>query len=391
MSRLIWILLCALLSVLSTANPSSAACVGNTCSLGGGLRYQIGNDLSIPLNGLPNLGNGLIEWGAGGLIVPMPGATIMQQDPAVPGSPRSLMLAPGQMTFDAPPAASPVFVAPDPLLQIGTNLDFSFPNAANGTRIFEAGGRPGPVIVTWCPGQPPPSVGFNPGCVSPGVGTVNGLVRYTATRNQFGGAGRPRIDGDATRFFNVAGAALPCAGVGCTIAVSRLVAGGFTGAAGGNFVETTTLPPVPNPTGVFTATVGPLGTVLAIGLTATDGMGNPIPFVGPGATTWGVPFTTGMITISVSQPLPSVVMRTGNDVRLANGEGLVTMVSGGLSSRTLGSLRAGAPPGSSVNSAVLTLNVPEPNSMLGALAVLTGIFLGSVAVRARRGHRSADQ
>ncbi len=375
------------------APPTQAqTCSGSTCPLGGQMRLQIGNGLPMPIS-LRAPGTGLIT-SQPGLIAAIPGATIMQGPPG-PGTPatdpRSLMLAPGQLTFDQT-TRSQVLVF-NAVFANRTNLDVSFPGTGlaisrpQGPVTFAAGGRTGPPVVSWCVGSPPPTASFNPGCLGPattamgGPTPVNGLVRFTATRNQFGGPALARRSGWARAYFNIGGlvpASLPCSGgLGCQVGVSSIQPPA-TAIWGARFAS----PPMlqasfMNSPGVFTATLGENGTILALGNPVTSN-GQPIPFTNQSAMSWGVPWTTGRLTISVPGGLsgPEVFVRTGVDGRNAAGSGIVTLVSGSLSSRPIS--------GPNGNRAWLTLKIPEPRVGLGALVAMAGLVAAHRVSRARR-------
>ena len=88
---------------------SAQTCSGSTCPLGGQMRMQIGNGLPLPISlGAPRTG---LITSQPGLVAAIPGATIMQ-GPASSGTPatdpRSLMLAPGRLTFDQATRSQPL-------------------------------------------------------------------------------------------------------------------------------------------------------------------------------------------------------------------------------------------------------------------------------------------
>ncbi len=381
-------------SMLGPPASSAQTCSGSTCPLGGQLRLQIGNGVPLPIS-LDFPRTGLIT-SQPGAIAAVPGATIMQ-GPAGPGTPatdpRSLMLAPGQLTFDQATRGKVLVVAANLGPYVATNLDFSFPatglapSRPQGTVTFAAGGRTGPPVVSWCVGSPPPTASFNPGCLGPatnaqgGPTPTNGLIRFTATRNQFGGPALARRSGWARANFNIGGllrASLPCSGgLGCQVGVSSIPFPA-TGIWGPRFASPPlVVPTFTKATGVYTASIGPNFTVFALGTPITS-QGQPIPFTAQPWTSWGVPWTTGRLTISVTAALngPEVFVRTGADGRNAAGSGIVTLVSGALSSRPVS--------GQNGNRAWLTLKIPEPRVGLGAFAALAGLFAAHRISRERR-------
>jgi len=367
----------AVVASMALAGAASAACVGSTCSLGGQLRAQIGNGLPLPitLNPAPS---GDLRWGQKGAIKATTGATIQQGTAAgTPATdPRSLMaIKPGIFHYDAPLVSIGVIKANIKVFAVQTNLGYTNPHpgttsmGASVPSLFPfapntlaAGGRTGPAVVSWCAGLPAPTASFNPGCDAPdafgftqttttaGAMSVtaplsNGLVRYTATKNQFGGAGGSRVLGTAMVFFNAGGLAvgdLPCTIAKnplCIAAVSQVLPGSV-GVNGRAFAGKVTNPAFMTATGVFTANIGGNGTINSIGAAVKDSMGNPIPFTGQAATSWGFPGTTGRLTISVTQNADApteleTFTRTGGDNRTAGGEGIVVLVGGAVSSRSI--------------------------------------------------------
>jgi hypothetical protein len=90
-------------------------------------------------------------------------------------------------------------------------------------------------------------------------------------------------------------------------------------------------------------------------------------------TSWGFPFTTGRLTISVTdRPGPGnleTFTRTGGDNRTSDGTGVVVMVSGSLSSRSI--FGPQLPHG---NRGWATYVIPEPSSILAAGAALFALL-----------------
>jgi len=438
------------------ANSAAAQCTASTCPLGlnTNSRGQIGNGLPLPITarqplgvpgtlptgppGTPGTGVATIIIDAGDRVAPKfhptnPIPNVFQQSPS-PGTPtnnpRSLMLPPGQFRVPqiaAPPnsklAKVPVFTLNPAVFQVNTSLLISNPRVGSPSPVLQAGGRTGPATLTWCPGTavtPIATAGFNPGCLSPQVnGTggstlFNGLARYVATKNQFGGPGTgtttgrvagpvctaggcsvggPRAVGtaNATVYHNVnglTGGVIPCQGpgfagtnviAGCQIAVSvpvPITNGVFGGPLGQQVV---------NPQGltlsaIRTASVGQNGTILGIGAIVPTGG----PFFNgawpqQGVTSVGLPATTGMLTISVTGqagPVPEIFKRSGYDGRNATGSGLLSLVGGALSNRTFS--------GPNANRTWITYWLPEPGALVAGTSAL--MMLGGChwLVRRRR-------
>ena len=107
--------------------------------------------------------------------------------------------------------------------------------------------------------------------------------------------------------------------------------------------------------------------------TNTPGLGGPGTGMGLGqtSTSWGGPLTTGMVTVQNipgGTVLPSTWSNTGNDQRTVGGQGMVSLVSGSLSSRNIS--------GPGTSRTLLTLQLPEPSMALGlfvGMAALVGV------------------
>jgi hypothetical protein len=390
---------------IALAGSATAACVGSTCSLGGQLRAQIGNGLPLPITFNP-APDGDLRWGQPGGILATASATIQQESPAPAGTPgtapRSLRIVkPGAFAYSGPLVSLGVIKNNIKVFAVQTNVSFTNPHpgtsefggpAIDGpfaTVTVAPGGRTGAAVVSWCAGLPAPTASGNPGCDAPdafGFSTTttngqtgvtqplsNGLVRYTATKNQFGGAGRGRTLGTAMIFFNAGGLAV--GNLPCTIGTQPLCIVGISTThpssapiIGGILAEKVTNPAFTTSTGVFTANIGGNGTINSVGAAVKDSMGNPLPFTGQAGTSWGFPGTTGKLTISVTQnqDAPTVLetfTRTGGDNRTAGGEGIVVLVGGAVSSRSIS--------GPNANRSWATYNVPEPSVIFAASA---GIF-----------------
>ena len=374
-----------------TGSAVAQSCTGTTCSLGGQQRAQIGVGLPIPITTLPAQ-TGLITSHPGA-IAAISGATIMQ---TTGPAPRKLTLSPAQFVYDEPPLQIGVFQANSAVFAVSTNLFVQNPNPDGGPAMLSAGGRPGPAIVSWCAGSPAPTGTFNPGCFGPnttalgGSPPTNGFVRYEATRNQFGGIASGKTVGTAQVFFNAGKLTqnqLPCAGgPGCLVAISQATPG-TAAVFGQNFGATVMNPPDVNPTGFRTASIAANGSLVlgspvptAAFPTPVDADGNGFQdFTGQGATSWGFPLTTGQLLISVTAALgdPEIFLRTGVDGRNANGSGIVTLVSGTLSARTLS--------GPNANRGWVTLKIPEPGVLAAGSSALLMLAGCHWLVRRRQG------
>jgi hypothetical protein len=402
------ILLLAFLVPLAFAGTASAqagaACLGTVCGLGGQLRAQIGDGLPLPISiapaqsgaftgitiqsvpatagALPLVGLGL---GQPGQVKPTPNATIMQ---TLGPAPRALTLMSNALQYDRVTAGSiGVFAFNQALFAVQTQLNYGAPHpgttgsgasvpGVGGSAMFSASGRSGLPTVSFCAGQSgTPGNNFNGNCTAPADALgVNGLARFTRTKNQFGGTSVSRILGTAQVYFNVNGlnlADVPCNGPGCEFQISEVnppLSGGTVGVAGDVFGASAMNPAFQTPTGVYTGSVGFNGTVLAVGNAVTvAGVG--LPFTGQAATSVGFPLTTGLLTISVTSVVgasPEIFVRSGTDARDVNGNGVVAMVTGSMSARSISLGNA--------NRTWVTYEIPEPSVLFSASAGLFVLF-----------------
>ena len=162
-------------------------------------------------------------------------------------------------------------------------------------------------------------------------------MRYTATRHQFGGPARANLGGamdlmarggDPAPCSYAGGANLQCLG---TAFLGTQAPTGVVGAAFGD--------------SVMVERTGPASGKLFVTVTAAGSVVNatPTPGMGPGlanhATSFGGPWTTGMLTVSVSfAPLgisPEYFILSGSDQRTPQGRGQVSLVSGAVVQSTL--------------------------------------------------------
>jgi hypothetical protein len=252
--------------------------------------------------------------------------------------PASVVIDPFQMTYDAAPINLPLFNSNPAVFQVKTDLSLNWPKEKIR---FMAGGRTGPPTATFC-GKPPSTTiikaGGNPGCAGGPIGT--GLLKYTATSHQFGGPAQGLVGGVADVALR-GGIAPPCAGgPGCVIAFFD--AGPASMAAVGAMFGFTnnTVPTAPSP-GAFFGVVGGAGTVLSLTQVLGPGLTN-------GGTSWGGPWTTGMLTASApTAGPPEKFTLSGSDARSTvsknkapgapdhGGIGNLSLVAGGFSQRSI--------------------------------------------------------
>jgi hypothetical protein len=283
----------------------------------------------------------------------------MQGTGAVP----SIMVPPSILTAPGNLVNVPVFLQNSMVFQVATSFRINVGGAGASSITLSAGGRTGPSTVTWCAGLPLPAGTYNPGCTAPNQGTLNGLVKYVKTVNQFGGAftGPAGITAGLANVALVAAFAPPCTTASvpngnCLVAfanapgVQPQAIGAYFGQVG---VST---PTVPNP-GLFPVDVTVGGAITKIGAGLGSGATNA-------ATSYGAPWTTGQLRVSVTAQFggtPEIFIRTGSDGRVS-GVGGISLISGAMSNRTLS--------GPNGNRGWLNLYVPEPTAALGAAGAL---------------------
>ncbi len=437
----------------STATAQAGlACSGTTCGLGGQIRGQIGDGLPLPISiapaqggsgpmatagpftaitiqtapatpsGLPLVGNGL---GQPGQIKPTTMATIQQG--AGPGA-RNLTLGPGVFHYGGQPQGSIGVVNFNAaVFAVQTNLTYDSPHPGTtpmgaaavtqesggaipiaGQGMFFAGGRTGAAIVSYYRGASalgsptnnfgngiPPSGAITPMAGDAGTPPINGLARFTATGNQFGGVSIGRANGTAKVYFNgvplIPNLDLPCkvtatplqgttaqgtfvpyqTGTDCQFSLSIVdleLSDATVGVAGGPFDGLGIGTAYTTPSGVHFGTIGFNGTIIGSGAVVTR-VGAGIAFTGQGNHGVGVPFTTGMLSVTVTEVVGAtseMFIRTGIDARDAGGNGVVSLVTGSLTARDISSGNA--------NRTWVTLEIPEPSAIFAASAGLFALF-----------------
>lgn len=423
--RVLLIAVFILAGTMLLAASAQAACDGGTCPiLRGGQRTQVSRGLPFPIAAIPlgpgcevapgvfvpcpagntglvssmkmnhPAGQNILTNPAAGAVRPLPGAKVT----VVSGAhPRAIVVPHGQLTWGcngnpslagcaatgaAPPLNVMIFNINPALFSITTMLANQWPR---DNRLFQAGGRTGPSTVTWCPGAPPPTASFNPGCLGAnttangGPTTWPGLLRYTKTSNQFGGPAPAAWPNTATRgarlALNLAGltaAQVPCSGAGCIVGLGY-PGNGTSPPWGGPFGETFMGTQIPGPSShaLYTASIGAAGTIFSVGAPLVTPNGNP-PIPNP-ATTYPGPVTTGMVTNQVpGLAPPETFVLTGSDQRdPVNGDGWISMVGGNMANRGTGA---------STNRMWVSMHLPEPGIMLG---LASGLVLLSVLNRRR--------
>jgi hypothetical protein len=329
----------------------------------GNARFQIGDGLPLPVgfSAVPN-----------GKVAAIAGATLMQHGVHAAGNPAQVVIDPFQLFFDGPPINMLVFQAGPNVFQVHTNLTYMLPK---DKIMFSAGRRTGASTVTFCgkPGSTVTAMG-NPACVD---ASTTGLLRYTRTTNQFGGPAQASVGGSADVALR-GNAPAPCAGTAMCIVAFFDAAPAPTGAVGAPFgFSNNTIPVVPNP-GAFIATVTLMGAVVNLGMALGPGLGNA-------GTSWGGPWTTGMVQVSATEAVPPELFTlTGLDARLSGGgTGMLSLVAGGFSQRSI--------TGANANRGWLNLTIGAQTSHVplmpaAGVAILVALT-AAVGARALHGRR----
>jgi hypothetical protein len=345
--------------------PDGDAAGCSTYGLSGNIRLQVGDGLPIPAtlaNPAPN-----------GQIFVQPAAKVTQTNGGTNVTkPRKMYLQPDAVRQAA--RAKNLGVRPfnAAVFQVKTEITFHFPGPyvlkAGGTNqsdpadlagsaIFSAGRRTGAATVQYCAGDivaKTPNATGNPFCQDPSDGVVNGLMRYTKTTHQFGGTaqfGEPTKSAftnalaQGIQTVNVAlnggGGAANCkydSGANPTCkAIFAFASVAVTGAQGGTMGFANSTPggtPTPNVGRIFMS-VDPLGAItVVVGPTNTTAPKSGLPNA---ATSFGGPWTTGRLKVSVTQAIPpnplEIFTITGSDARGADGKGTISLVSGAMANR----------------------------------------------------------
>lgn len=354
------------------ASMAATTAYAETFSLSGNARLQIGGGLPLP-----------IQFAAppDGGILPILGAEVEQT--AVPDTcgvsgtdpcPDSISMAAGQLTYDSAPVKIPLFGSNPTLFQVQTDIAISMPNA---TATLAAGGRAGAQNVQYCPGQGAATgPSWNPGCLLPSQGTINGIVRYSGTITQFGGKAPSNITGTAD--IALAAGVSPPACSPCTVIFALANPAGQAGyGATWGFIGGS-LGSAPNP---GLANVSAIGAGPGAGLITNVISNIPAPGLTNNAITHGAPWTTGSVQVSAPLAAGGAELFTiaGSDNRTANGAGSISLVGGSISNRTVTGLNANR----GWMNLVLTKQLNTPSMALPGMMTLVGLIglAGGYAVR----------
>lgn len=234
----------------------------------------------------------------------------------------------------------------------------------------------GPGSFAFCPGISNPA---NPNCTNPGAATAgnhprNGLIRYTAGPNQFGGT--MQFLWTAQTVTVVVKLADPNPTTPFTLVNVRAVPRGGPGKAsviGGPYANVNS---TPLPT---TLSFRSAGQFTASGA-RTSGPAAGGAFPGPGdlIRSQGFPWTTGVVygreTLNTVSGENGTLTLTGYDNRNASGIGNVSMVAAGLTDTLTTEV--------TLLTTRITYQVPEPGVMLGLAS--GAVLLGGLHLRRRQ-------
>lgn len=352
----------SVISLLVLALAGTAAAQTRTFPMNGTWWQNRGPLVDIPINGAPvpcpllAAGKHSPAAAPGCVGILFPGFGAVPSGGGVPATMSAMVTAMGSSpaTLTVPPnvfgqalGKQVVAVAVVPtVVQLATTFTFMAPRTARlvsppaNTRVFKKSAwlsQTGRLAksFTWCPGITATG-GGGPGCLNAAAGAYNGLVRYKANPNGFGGTMTLLLAGTGTVSV-VAGTS-----GGMPLLLHQPLAGGGSQAQGRGYANTDTdilgggaihvgfmtappctmsLPPVPAGCGLIT-TSGP-----------TMGSGAP-----DSNLNYGFPWTTGAVTAQntgTNQGMAATTTLTamGLDARTGLGSGNLTLVAGGASHR----------------------------------------------------------
>lgn len=294
---------------------TTAQATNTAHSLTGNARFQIGDGLPLPQVGFTPPPDGGIPAVAGAQAFQSSGP-----------NPKNLIVPTGQLwNFGAPSQNIGVRGNNPSVFQVRTEIPIRVPAAKMTMR---AGGRTGAANVFACPGLAlndaaclgaPPFAGA----------AIPGRMIYTATSNQFGGPGPSFFAGSADVAIDAFAGGAGCSACTAVFAFASPAGTGGQGAPFGFFVATTGM--LANPSGVAVVSADANGVLTAV-LASNLGTGLP-----NGNTSYGGPWTTGMITVTNAAALGSAetFTLTGGDNRTAAGAGTISLVSASVSNRLL--------------------------------------------------------
>ena len=357
------------LSVVATLGLLVGSAQAQTASLSltGEWFQNRGPLVDIPINGGPGLciggtpatgcigqaGNpGFKPFGGG---IPGSGTGMVAHNP---GGPAKFTVQPNMFGQALPKSSVPVTLV-NTVVQLATTFVLAGPiSPGTAPATFAPAGRP-PVFqedawsndpgqtggaggarfgpnFNWCPG-----VG-GPGCLAPGSGTVNGIVRYTGGGNAFGGTMAMLLGGTGTVSItrSLGGSVIGLAHqpVGGGPGAAQILGQGYAvtntnmlGAAPIYLAWTIPVPCSPVPPGNPPTPPG-------CGVIGAQSM--PAGAFPPGTNrNWGFPWTTGTVQAqnieltALGSPGSSTLTAMGTDSRTEFGAGKITLVAGGTTNR----------------------------------------------------------
>jgi hypothetical protein len=352
-------------------------------SLSGNARYQIGDGLPIPIRATPAPDGGVkVGNNAGGFL---DGTAVVSQKGS---DPMTITMPKGLAKNPAFPINIDLLSKNPAVFQVNTTVVASFPAA---TKTFKANGRQGYKTVAWCPGDGPITASGNPACADPATGgtggnVINGRMIYTkkALGNQFGGNAGVRFTGAANVALNIFASNDPetgCGGNPCKVRFALATPVPIASPTSQASFGQTGMSPgaAPNP-GAFTANMTNNGKILTLGNTSPSPAG-----ITNKATSFQGPWTTGMLTVSVTNiSPPETFVLSGSDNRV-NGVGSLSLVAGTIA------LRAAS--GGNANRGWLNFELAEisqtPSMSPAGLMTLAGLMIvgggyGAMRFRSRK-------
>jgi hypothetical protein len=339
------------------------------------------NQPTTPTTFNPNVGAAPINGG----IPALTGARVVMGS----GSPRSFTVQPDGFHQKVGKQVAAVAVAPT-VVQLGSTYTPLGP-ADRGTlgpandRNFRASAwtaQAGRMAAnfTWCP--PGTAASHAPSCTNPNnaASPYNGLIRYRAGTNAFGGTMAMMLSGQSTvtvkldanptgQISNqvaaapIGGTNLQAPGKGYASVDIDLLAGGERHPTHMiNFPCTNALPAEPFGCSQITAS-------------------GPLTGTGAGDTNinWGMPWTTGTVTVHWQGTRTETLTAMGSDSRNAAGAGNITLVAGGLSHRFVAAQHFAA-----LDVVNLTIAPLAPTLSPTGIGVLGGLIVISAGYVLRR-------
>jgi hypothetical protein len=401
------------ITALLAASPAQAQ-VKRSIS-GSNLRFQIGGELQIPIATITSMGAPLpascVPKGGIKGVNPVPGAiatTWATGRVRVPTSQFTLRGKLSNRSMGGKYSAKVIGVKNEnPVaLQVQTYFQIQIPRpsmsmtptrglyphpsggpAAKARKNGGMSGRTGPEVVSFCPGSTTSvTMGMNPGCASPlggglpvkihscfsspnpcpGPGymykLIPGYMKYKRTGKMLGGPANGTLRGPANVVIGATG------GGAFVIPLDIKNADPAIGGSFGQFFQQN----AGKGPQFLTVMNNACGVINKLGAQV-----NPKAAENRTTASFGGPLTQGTLTVAAATQagIEKYVLK-GYDKRTAKGLGKLQLVTGSLSLRSL--------TGANANHGVLTFNVPEPLSAVGAAAALLVLVACHRAMNRRR-------